>query len=39
LSDHRLHVNPRLRADRWPADARRRLLIVARCAWITLDRR
>ena len=27
LSDHRLHVNPRLRADRRPADARRRLLM------------
>ena len=39
LSDHRLHVNPRLRADRRPADTRRRLLINSRSAWITLDRR
>jgi hypothetical protein len=39
LSDHRLYVNPRLRADRRPADARRRLLISSRSAWITLDRR
>ena len=39
LSDHRLHVNPRLRADRRPADARRRLLINSCSAWIMLDRR
>ena len=39
LSDHRLHVNPRLRADRRPADARRRLLMNSCSARITLDRR
>jgi hypothetical protein len=39
LSDHRLHVNPRLRADRRPADARCRLLIRSCSARITLDRR
>lgn len=37
LSDHRLHVNPRLRADGRPADTRRRLQTNSCSAWIRMD--
>ena len=40
LSNHRLHVNPYFRADRWPPDAcGRQLPMKSRGAWIALNRR